>query len=110
MDADTPVAGFYRVRLVRGGPWVAVRIWYGPPHDPETGEEMDRSWRWQATRDGKVADIDRVWPWCGANPITEAEYQSLTDRAAYVRAFSHDDVHAQPSRRIDLLSAPVPKF
>ena len=46
---DTPIPGFYRMRLRSGGQPVGVRVWFGPPADPVTGEELDRSWRWQAT-------------------------------------------------------------
>ena len=48
-SVETPQAGWYAFRLVAGGHKVAVRIWFGAPHDPVTGEEMDRHWRWQAT-------------------------------------------------------------
>lgn len=109
-DADTPRAGFYRTKLIRGGPWVPVRIWFGPPHDPDTGELMDRSLRWQAERDGKPVDIDRVWPFCGAQPISEQEYRFMRDRADYVRAFKQEDAHASPTTKINLLTSPIPEF
>lgn len=50
------------------------RIWYGPPLDPETGEELDRSWRWQATLAGEEVALERIWPWAGLNKITEEAY------------------------------------
>ena len=108
--SDEPIAGFYRVKMMRHGPWVPVRIWYGPPHDPDTGEEMDRSWRWQAERNGEPADIARLWPWCGKDPISEQEYWFLINRAEHARHFRPDDPHANPRQSIDLLSAPIPTF
>lgn len=108
--ADEPVVGFYRVRMVRNGPWVPVRIWRGPPIDPDTGEELDRSWRYFAERDGKLVEVDRVWPWCGRHPISEQEFQFLRQRSEHARHFRPDDPHANPRQSIDLLSAPIPTF
>ena len=68
---DTPIEGFYRLKLVRGGPWVSVRIWYGT-----IGEE-DRTPQWQCLVNGTEADIWEIWPWVGGREITEAEYAKL---------------------------------
>ena len=38
VDVTTPVAGYYRARLVSGGVRGGVRLFYGPPKDPVTGE------------------------------------------------------------------------
>ena len=103
-----PTAGFYRMPLVKGGPKVGIHIWHGPPHDPVTGEEMDRSWRWQAAANGRAIDIERVWPACGREPITAAEYQYLTDMARWAERHAPDAPAAQPHRKIDLLTAPLP--
>jgi len=35
---EDPECGFYRTRLVNGGPYVPVRIWLDQEIDPETGE------------------------------------------------------------------------
>ncbi|WP_339820675.1 hypothetical protein [uncultured Paracoccus sp.] len=35
---DDPQCGFYKTRVVRGGPWVGVAIWLEQDIDPETGE------------------------------------------------------------------------
>lgn len=72
-----PTAGLYKMRRARNSVFYAARVWYGPPHDPLTGEELDRSWRWQATLDGKEADLERVWPYCIRYPVKEPEYRFL---------------------------------
>src|SRR3546814_11112653 len=42
------VEGFYLLNLNRARRVsIPVRIWFGPPLDPETREEMDRAPRWQ---------------------------------------------------------------
>lgn len=53
--------GFYRRRLVRGGPFVPVAIW----HD---GDKM------VALVDGKTADPVDIWTWVCQAPITEQAY------------------------------------
>ena len=69
--------GFYRVKLVKGGPWVAVRIWLGEPRDPVTGDLLDRSPRHQAVRNAIECDVWQVWPNCCGEPISEEEYHKL---------------------------------
>lgn len=107
-DPDTPVAGHYRMRLRSGGVFVGVRVWHGPPHDPVTGEEMDRSWRWQAEIDGRPADLADVWPKCAGDPIDAAEYQFLAARRRWGEENAPDSPQADPRRRIDPLTAPLP--
>lgn len=105
---DTPEAGFYRHRLVRDGHPVAVRIWFGAPLDPVTGEELDRGWRWQATANGEQIDIDRVWPNCGVSPITEAEAAYLTGLQSWARKNAPSSPQANPRKKIDLLDTDTP--
>ena len=98
---DQPVAGYYRTRLVRGGPWCAVRIWYGPTHDPETSEPLDRSAHWQATVNGIEQDAYEIWPWCCDKPIDEAEFRYLTGLSAHAKTWEPSAPEAQPTKRID---------
>ena len=103
-----PVAGFYRYRLRSGGIRGGVRIWFGPPHDPVTGEELDRSWRWQALFDGQPVEFEEVWPDCTGEPITEAEYQQRVGRAAWARQNAPQSAYADPRRRLDALDSNNP--
>lgn len=98
---DEPVAGFYRGRMVRGGVWVTIRIWYGPPHDPITGEELDRSPRWQAERNGELVAVYAVWPYCAGEPISEAEYRFMLADAKWAREHAPGDPKAKPTERPD---------
>lgn len=108
IDVSTPVAGYYRFRFgvgrIRGG----VRVWFGPPHDPVTGEELDRSWRWQALFNGEPVDFDRVWPACGGDPITEADYQHYCERTAWARENAPESAYADTKRWHDPLSTSSP--
>ena len=107
-DPDVPVPGFYRTRLRSGGVRVGVRIWFGPPKDPVTGEELDRSPRWQAEVNGKYIDLDRVWPSCARDPIDAREYAYLTKLQAWGEEHAPDSPQADPTRRVDLLSPSTP--
>jgi hypothetical protein len=108
VDPETPVAGYYRMRLRNGGAHVGVRIWYGPPRDPVTGEEMDRSWRWQALRNEEPIDIDRVWPACAREVITEIEYNRLCSLIAWARRHAPESQIADPKKPNNPLKNPLP--
>lgn len=87
---------------------VGIRLWHGPPHDPVTGEELDRSWRWQAHANGELIDLDRVWPQCALNPISEAEYQQYCRMQQWARENVPDTAHADPRRKSNPLTDPLP--
>ena len=74
---NRPIPGYYKRRMVRGGPWVPVEI-RNPP-DPLTGEEMDRSWtdRLEAYVNGLPAELYETWTSCYGNQITKDEFDKL---------------------------------
>ncbi len=108
VDVSTPVAGFFRFRMHGGAVRGGVRIWFGPPHDPVTGEELDRSWRWQSEMNGDLVDFDRVWPACAREPISEAEYRAYCARTDWARQNAPHSAYADPMKRIDPLSTASP--
>lgn len=108
---DIPQAGLYQVRLFKGAVFVAVRIWYGAPPDPDNpGELLDRSHRWMAERDGQPIDVFRVWPDCSNKRITEAEYRFLLARADHAEKYEPDSPFADPRRPVDLMKTKPPVF
>ena len=107
-DVSTPTAGYYRMRLTSGGVYGAVRIWYGQPPDPVTGELLDRSLRWQATFNNEPIDLDRVWPVCGREPISSDEAARLIQQAEWAKRAAPDSAYANPRARIDRLSRNTP--
>ncbi|MDF0543368.1 hypothetical protein PX699_13500 [Sphingobium sp. H39-3-25] len=108
LNPDEPVSGYYRMRLKMGGAFVGVRIWYGAPLDPETGDEMDRSWRWQAlVNDGPVL-LERVWPKCGSDPVDQSEYEYLCEVHKWAKRHAPNSPQANPMQRINPLTAPTP--
>ena len=106
-DVDAPVAGWYRI-WPAGALASGIRIWHGFPRDPVTGEELDRSPRWQAERDGTYVELAEVWPKAAKDPITQAEYEYLVGRVEWGRKHAPDSPQAQPRRKVDLLTAPLP--
>jgi len=105
-DPDVPVEGCYRTRFVKDGPPVALRIWFGNPVDPLTGEEMDRSPRWNATVNG-LATVDAFdfWPGCARDPISFAEYRHIARRSA---TLDPSDPYFDPRRPVDRSTAKPP--
>jgi len=105
-DPDIPVAGCYRTRFVKDGPPVALRIWFGPPLDPETGEEMDRAPKWFAMINGVLAvEAARFWPGCARDPISFAEYRHICRRSA---TLDPADPYFDPFTAVDPARAPPP--
>jgi len=107
-DPDQPIAGHYRMRLRSGATYCGIRIWHGAPLDPVTGEELDRSHRWQAQANGEMIDLARVWPKCANEPIDADEYQYLCGLQSWAKAHAPDSPQANPYRKINHLTAPTP--
>lgn len=104
-----PEAGCYKMKLVRNGPWCAIRIWYGAPPDPDNpGELLDRSHRWQASINGWDCSIERVWPYAAGKSIHAAEYAYLVALSKHAKEHAPEMAEADPSKPIDPLTIPVP--
>jgi hypothetical protein len=105
-DPDQPTPGCFRVRLRRGAPSSAVRIWLGHPLNPDTGEEMlERPMHWQATLDGQRVPLEQCWPGCARDPISREEHDRIVARNRDMDPTSPFYDHRKP---IDLGSAPPP--
>lgn len=107
-DPDTPVAGWYKMRLRSNGVYVGIRIWWGQPLDPIDGSVLDRSFRWNATANGGAIDLERVWPRCAGDPTTEAEAAYLATLQAWGEQNAPDSPQANPHKPVDFLTAPLP--
>lgn len=106
-NPDIPIAGFYKMRLRSGAVFVGIRIWFGPPLDPVTREELDRSLRWQALANDRDIDLSRVWPKCADMPIDAGEYAYLTSLEQWGREHAPNSPQANPNQPINLLTAPI---
>lgn len=107
LNVSEPQAGFYRMRMRAESHFVGVRVWFGAPKDPVTGEELDRSLRWQAEVNGRYVDLDRVWPACATDPISQDEHDHLMGLQTWAETHAPDSAIANPNRKLDLLTAPL---
>lgn len=117
LQGDTPVAGFYTTRLVRGAIDVPCMVWFGQP--VIDGERQDRSPRWCIAIDGRSDRFDKEqqcripleaadrWPL--GKRITAREYAFLTRRAKWARDHAPEHPAANPRQPIDLGALP-PRF
>lgn len=96
--SDTPVPGFFRVRLCKGGPWVPARILHEDDHwlvviDGVATSEAAHRDPWKAPRMEMVAF---------SNAITAAEYASLLEQR---RALPEDHPLKDATKPIDMRAA-----
>lgn len=97
---DDPQCGWFKMRRVKGGPWVPVQILVDRDIDHATGELLaDERLRIE------VEGIDKGDPlrlWTYLTPISNAEFEHLTDyRLRDSRMFDS-------GREIDLSEKPTP--
>lgn len=102
-EVDIPVPGFYRLRLVKSGPWCAVKIWDEAERDPETNELIEDQ-QFRCLINGKEVD-----PWryaervnCFGQPIDEAEYRYMLDTESWARTYDPEAPEADPYRPVDI--------
>lgn len=103
-----PQAGFYKRRLVKGGPFVPVHIWIERELD-EAGDLLSDEVV-KCTVDGRLADADSTWSYCAGSPISEAEFDYLSRVSSYAKASDKREPLANPRRPINTLSFPLPTF
>jgi hypothetical protein len=111
--ADPLIAGYYLLQLANRAA-LPVRVWFGPPLDPETGEELERAHRWQIQigfqlledapmRIGEIwfNDITDVWPVAAKVEIDEAEWRFRLERAEWASSYDPNDAMGNLGRRFD---------
>ena len=99
---NKPEPGFFKMRLVKGGPWVPALIYRPCPIEfkPETFQWIDRVYHLKAEIDGMPTDVDRVW--LSGQYIIAAEYLYLRADRAWVRQHAPHLPEATPERPIDI--------
>ena len=104
-DTSGPRPGFFRVRFVKGGPWVGARIWWETECiDPLTGAEMERPRILLAEIDDAPCEPEYVQ--LHGFAIPEAEWSYLAHTARWAVQYAPDDPAANPRRAIDLNALP----
>lgn len=96
---DEPQCGWYRTRMVRGGPLVPAIIWMEQPVDQAgalSGDEVLR-----ARIHNKDVDPFKVWTWVCKEPISEATYLYMRDNLAWMAEHEPDSPEANPHLTIE---------
>jgi hypothetical protein len=103
---NEPMCGWFKRKLVKGGPFVPARIWMDQWIDDETGELLaDETLQCEVA--GKWADAEDQWSYLAGNPISEAEFKFMTATAEYAAAYEPSNPAADPRRPINNLTTPI---
>jgi 5'-3' exonuclease len=103
-----PPCGFYRTRIVRGGPWVPARIWREPYLDPDTGADSGKDVL-RCEINGKDKDAMAVYPWLCRHPTKESEFQFQVADFDHAKNYRPDDPKATPAAAIEITKQPAPR-
>jgi hypothetical protein len=111
---DDPRPGFFQLRLVKGGPFVAARIWRECPwvdpssdaHPEDWCRPLDRPRPLQAEIDGKPAEVERVWT--GGRRIAASEFFYRVELGRWARAYAPEEPEANPHRPVDIRTIAIP--
>ena len=122
-QSDDP-AGFregWFLHIRSGHVGMPVRVWFGPPVDPVSGDELDRSWRWQVELAGvvitpddrvdprsRIAQLDWVWPKALSEPIAPPENDYRRARIDYARRHDPRDPFGHRTGQVDWLDSTTP--
>ena len=106
----SPQPGFFEMRQVRGGVFVAAIIFRPCPieFEPETFQAVDRWPHLEAEVDGKPSGVNRVWT--SGRPIDMAEYLFLRDDRAWAREYAPESPEANPRQAVDFNVLAPPQF
>lgn len=104
--AGVPEPGFYRTRLVQGGPFVPARIWIVRTMCPATREPMADD-VYHAIAAGRPVSVWNVWPWWGKSPISRADYDHMEAVRTWATAHAPNDPAARPLQAVTAGELPV---
>lgn len=116
-SVDRPEPGYFRMRLVRRGPFVACRIWRCCSCTVNGGDENEQH-DWQATCDrfpqltatvngeDRSEKLSKVWTY--GKPIKRSEYDFMVADAAWLRQHDPEDAKATPTAPVDIKNQPIP--
>lgn len=95
---DLAECGWFKRRMIKGGPWVPVQIVVEREIDPATGD-LTGPETLVALIEGRREDPLRHWT--HLTPISKAEFQSLQYRQSLIPEMS------EPTKPIDLTKEPL---
>lgn len=104
---DVPQCGYYKRKLVKGGPFVVARIWREPETHLDTGEKTGMDVL-RCEVGGKLRDPYAEWVRLSMTPIKAEEYRFEVADAEHAKNWRPGDPKATPHEPIDLLKAKAP--
>jgi hypothetical protein len=104
-----PQCGWFKRKMIKGGPWVPVTIYIIGERDEETGELLGPEVM-KCLVNGREADPDDQWTYVADKPITITEYDYLFDLGAWAKKNDDREPLANPTKKINHLDTPVPVF
>lgn len=106
IDPNSPQCGWYKRRMIRGGPHVAAEIWMEQPVDE--GGQLIGDERLCCEIDGKPADPVDQWTFLAGRPISEKDFRHLRTLTAWTRVNAPEEPLANPNEPVDHLKTPIP--
>lgn len=103
--ADEPRSGWFKRKLVKGGPFVPARIWLVQDVG-EDGELLDDEIL-QCEVNGQYANPVDQWSYLCGQPITEAEFNYMEATRLWAEQHAPEHPQAKPRERINLLTTPI---
>jgi hypothetical protein len=95
----SPEPGYFKKKLVKGGPWVAVRFF----RDDDGALRCEVN-GYTEKADGTPFDPDEQWPLCW--PSSESDYWFFTRMREWAEQHAPHFPQARPRERIDLGAMP----
>lgn len=105
IDPNAPECGYYKRRMIRGGPHMPAEIWM---EQPTEGGELIGDERLRCEIDGRPADPIDQWTFLAGRPISEKEFRHLRRAANWTRINAPEEPLANPHQAVDRLKTPIP--
>lgn len=96
---DEPQAGWYKVKMVKDGVFVPVVIRL--IQDIDEAGDLVNPIRFEAERNGKSIDAHQIWTYAAKNPISEEDFNYMTDRKAWAETNAPHMPEANPTKKIN---------
>jgi hypothetical protein len=100
---NDPRPGWWKMRIVKKGPWVPVKIWL--EQDIDEGGELLGPEIVRCLVDGSSWDPRDAWLYCCNVPIAEHEFQYLTALRAWQRI--NEPELWDPYKPVDISQTPI---
>lgn len=103
-----PQCGYFRRKMVRGGPWVPVEIYL--KYSTDMDGDLVSPEVMVCNVNGKACDPEDQWTYVAGSPITLVEYEYLRRLSVWARTSDSNEPLADPRKKIDMMTTPIPVF